>query len=110
MAHDDNNSQYEWWKTLQELDMTKVRHLIDIHPHLIWARMADLVFRPVGYGAFLETFGGDLGTYLDDLNSLQWLLFYYHSHIDVKPLVLDLLNVSEKNSNNNKTKLNVFTI
>ncbi|ORY98352.1 hypothetical protein BCR42DRAFT_399118 [Absidia repens] len=92
MVHDDSKSKYDWWKNLQQLDIAEVRLLIDVHPHLVWSRMTDPVFRPAGGDTFLATFGGDLGSCLDDLNSLHWLLFYYQFHNDVKILVLDLLD------------------
>ncbi|CAO3589204.1 unnamed protein product [Absidia cylindrospora] len=75
MADDYSNSQYDWWKNLQQLDMTEVRLLIDVHPHLVWSRMMDPGFRPTGGDAFLTAFGGDLVPVL--MISIRYTGYYF---------------------------------
>ncbi|SAM09530.1 hypothetical protein [Absidia glauca] len=94
--------QYDWWESVQQFDVPKVQELYTAHPHLVWLKIVDPAFLPKISDSFLPpNFTHDLGPSLDNLNTLQWLLFYYNSSDHAKTLthyILDKSTTKELNA------------
>ncbi|KAI8336267.1 hypothetical protein BC941DRAFT_59459 [Chlamydoabsidia padenii] len=106
MTCDDQTSlQQEWWDSLQQFDVEKVKQLYTAHPHLLWVKMVDPVSRPIVSDSLQPAFDHDLGSSLDNLNSLQWLLFYYNDKDDAKTLISHILDKTTSKEFNDDNRL-----